>query len=136
MSDLLPLLESISSRLGQIENHLGLSSGGSGGGSGGGGGDDSPSVRAFDAYCRDCLEPFMAACKELGGGAEVASQFVQNGWDAQRQFLCNASQAKKPDQGGLMNAMLPITTVISEAGNSIPRDDWENHFKTVSGLTP
>lgn len=42
------------------------------GGGGGGGGQVSPSVAAFDAYCSTCLDPFVAACGTLGGGAEKA----------------------------------------------------------------
>lgn len=81
------LLDSFEARLSTVEKSV--VAGGRGGGSGaapmasssrglpgagggGGGGQVSPSVAAFDAYCSARLDPFVAACSTLGGGAEKA----------------------------------------------------------------
>lgn len=81
-SQLQALLDSFEARLSTVENSVlpgGASSApmasgsrdlASGGGGGGGGGDElSPSVVAFDEHCSKCLDPFVAACDTLGGGA-------------------------------------------------------------------
>lgn len=79
MSDTLALLQTIVSRLDAIEAKLGSapSSSSSSGSSSSSAGDDHPAIRAYDAYCRENLEPFLAAARELGGGVEVASSFVE-----------------------------------------------------------
>ena len=48
---------------------------------GGGGGDVSPSVAAFDEYLKKNLDPFLAACGKLGGGAAkgVSGAFAKIG---------------------------------------------------------
>jgi adenylyl cyclase-associated protein len=134
MSDTLALLQTIVSRLDAIEAKLGSapSSSSSSGSSSSSAGDDHPAIRAYDAYCRENLEPFLAAARELGGGAEVASSFVERGWNKQREFLVKATQAKKPSMPDRQAALADITTIIGEASRAIERDDWENHYKAVS----
>jgi hypothetical protein len=37
-----------------------------------GGSEDPRQIRAYDEYCRTCLDPFLAAGTKLGGGAATA----------------------------------------------------------------
>ncbi|CAN0325724.1 unnamed protein product, partial [Hapterophycus canaliculatus] len=70
--------------------------------SGGDAGEElSPHVVAFDEYCLKCLDPFVAACGTLGGGAAAGAAVIKKAWAAQRDFVLMASKCKKPDQAVL-----------------------------------
>ncbi|CAM9862612.1 unnamed protein product [Ectocarpus fasciculatus] len=98
----------------------------------GGNGDEvSPSVAAFDEYCAKCLEPFVAACGTLGGGAAAGGAVIKKAWAAQRDFLVMASNCKKPDQTVLGSKMAPLQACLKEAGDCRTRDDFENHTKAM-----
>ncbi|CAM9717284.1 unnamed protein product [Pylaiella littoralis] len=102
-----------------------------GGAGGGAGGEVSPAVAAFDAYCSTCLDPFVAACGTLGGGAAAGAAVIKKAWAAQREFVTMASQCKKPEQAVLASKMAPLQACLKEAGDCRTRDDFENHTKAI-----
>eukprot|EP01031_Cornospumella_fuschlensis_P014724 gene14724-17993_t len=97
------LLQEILARLGKIEDTLGIAGASSAGSSSGGSGaaEAPAAIRAFDAYCASHLQPFVAACNKLGGGAEEAGKVVQKGWEEMRTFLLIAANCKEPAQANL-----------------------------------
>lgn len=139
--DVLPLLQSISSRLSNIEAHLASGGGGGGGGgatggSGGsgagtGGSSDLPrSIKAFDSYTQEFLDPFVAASNTLGGDAAKAGNLIKEAWMEMRSFLQIAAACKEPPQAELPPLFAGITAKVKAIKDCINRNEWENHTKT------
>eukprot|EP00617_Octactis_speculum_P015450 CAMPEP_0185766316 /NCGR_PEP_ID=MMETSP1174-20130828/35936_1 /TAXON_ID=35687 /ORGANISM="Dictyocha speculum, Strain CCMP1381" /LENGTH=471 /DNA_ID=CAMNT_0028449909 /DNA_START=39 /DNA_END=1454 /DNA_ORIENTATION=+ len=98
--------------------------------------EDAKSIKAYDAYCKANLEPFLAACAAIGGDAVACGDLVKEGWDAQRAYLVMASQCKKPKPADLPALQKPFQEVMKKANDGVGRGDFENHQKTVKeGMT-
>ena len=91
--DMKSLLLSIADRLGAIESHLGLQNGGNSGGSSGAA-ELPRSIKAYDAYFAETVDPFVATCDTLGGDATALGAAVKGAWTEQRAFLLMASSCK------------------------------------------
>ncbi|RYG66465.1 hypothetical protein EON64_09705, partial [archaeon] len=127
------LLQEILARLGKIEDSLGISGGASSGSSGAGDAAEAPAaIRAFDAYCASHLQPFVAACNKLGGGAEEAGKVVQKGWEEMRTFLLIAAHCKEPAQANLPPLLAGVSAQMKAAQSLIKRNEWEKHAKTCA----
>ena len=96
------------------------------------GGGVSPSVKAFDAYCTACLDPFVAAATKLGGDAEKGGKFVKEAWGELRAFIHMASACKEPPDTDKQKLMEGIHTKLKAIGGLIQRNEWERHLKTIS----
>lgn len=126
----LDLLKTILSRLENIESHLGVSGGG------GGGGSDAAelprSIRAFDAYVVESVDPFTAACDKLGGDAATLGRLVKEAWMEMRAVLFKATACKEPAQAELGQVLGGVVAKMKEVSNAVQRNEWEKHAKTCS----
>lgn len=131
MADTTALLQQILARLGAIEDALGLSGAGARPGAAAGAAEDPRAIRAYDEYCRTYLDPFVAAGNALGGDAATAASLIQRAWQAQRDFLYMASQCQKPDAATIGSKLSTVQAITKEIRDSVRRNEWENHMKTV-----
>lgn len=131
MSDSAQILQLILQRLSVIEEALGVSGGPSSGGSGGSA-DLPRSIRAYDEYSREKLDPFVDACNKLGGDAQKAGQLIKETWDEMRAYLLLASACKEPTQPELPGLLANVTAKMKAVGAAVQRNEWEKHLKTVS----
>ncbi len=93
----------------------------------------SKSLRAYDAYLRSALDPFVAAAKDLGGPAAELGSVVQEAWTAQRELLVMAGAVKAPGKDDkLVPKLAPVQGAIGKAKQLIQRNDFENHAKAVA----
>lgn len=134
----MPLLQSISSRLANIEAAIaagGVPSGGSSGAGGSGGkgaeGELPRQIKSYDEYCSLYLEPFVAACNKLGGDAEKTGGIVKLAWAEMRSILLCAASCKEPAQTALPELLKGVFTQVKAAKDCINRNDWEKHTKAV-----
>lgn len=129
---LLPLITDIANRLSAIEANLG--SGGGSSDSAAGSGDDLPrSIKAFDTYAAECLDPFVATCNSLGDDAATVGNLIKDAWMEMRAFLLMASKCKEPaSQQAIMPLLGNLSAVNKKIAASVQRNDWENHTKTCS----
>lgn len=96
--------------------------------------EDAKQIRAFDAYCREALDPFIAACTDLGAPeVSLCAELVTKGWMAMRAFLVMASKCKKPAAmpGAAQEFIKPFHEVMQQATAAVSRGDWECHQKTI-----
>lgn len=129
MADLFPLLQTIASRLEAIESHLGIS-GGSSSSSNAGVPELPRSIRAFDAYTTENLDPFVAVSNKLGGDAAVVGNLVRDAWLEMRAFLLMASACKEPPQASVGPLLSKIGEKTRAIANTVQRNEWEKHTKT------
>ncbi|KAJ8610863.1 hypothetical protein CTAYLR_009143 [Chrysophaeum taylorii] len=130
-------LDTLSSRLSVVESKLGVETpaGATTTTTPAGPSEDAKSVKAFDAYCRDCLDPFVAACAALEAPeATTCGEIVTKGWMAMRSFLAMASACKKPAAmpQGVMEFVKPCQEAMQAGAANVQRGDWEFHEKTIS----
>mmetsp|Transcript_9781 Transcript_9781/g.39794 ORF Transcript_9781/g.39794 Transcript_9781/m.39794 type:complete len:479 (-) Transcript_9781:1889-3325(-) len=132
----LELVDALSARLSKVEEALGLSTGFSKAAAPSTVAvAPAPSVQAFDAYCRDCLDPFVASCEALCSvEAHACASLVKRGWRAMRNYVAMASKCKKPSSypQDCMTFLEPCREVMQEASQTIKRGEWEYHQKTIS----
>jgi adenylyl cyclase-associated protein len=127
----LDILKTILARLDNIESHLGVS----GGGSGGSGGDSEElprSIKAFDAYMVESVDPFVDVCNKLGGDAATLGRLMKEAWLEMRAVLHKASACKEPSQAALPSVLGDVVSKMKEIGNAVQRNEWEKHAKTCS----
>jgi hypothetical protein len=142
MSDLTALLHTIASRLEAIESHLGISGcrsqdfdliislGGAASASSSSGAELPRSIRAFDAYCVETLDPFVAVCNKLGGDAATVGNLIHEAWMEMRAYLLMASACKEPPQASLGPLLTKLGEKTRAIGNTVQRNEWEKHTKT------
>ena len=124
MSELKPVLDLILSRLGTIEENLGISSSANT--------EDIPkSIKAFDEYYQATVVPFNDICAKLGGDATIFGNLTADAWTEMHNFLLMASSCKEPPTTSMSSLLAPIANKMKEIKSSINRNDWENHGKTV-----
>lgn len=127
----LSLLQSISDRLLAIEQHLGISNANAGGANTAS--PDVPrSIRAFDSYCAERLDPFVASCNKLGGDAALMGEHIKGAWAEMRKFLLMASSCKEPPQSALPGLLGGLAGKLRDIGQTVKRNEWEKHTKTCS----
>lgn len=119
-AEILATLQSIEKRLSAIENKMG--NGGSSNATVAGDATVSldnelpRSIKAFDDYCVSSLNPFVAACKKLGGDAEKGGNLVADAWGEMRGFLLMASKCKEPAAAAVQPLLAGISGKIKEIG--------------------
>ena len=124
MSELKPVLDLILSRLGTIEENLGISSSTNT--------EDIPkSIKAFDEYYQATIVPFTDVCTKLGGDAITFGKLTADAWTEMRNFLLMASSCKEPPTTSMSPLLAPIANKMKEIKSKINRNEWENHGKTV-----
>lgn len=90
------------------------------------------SVSAFDAYCNEKLNPFVAACNKLGGDAQPAGEVIREAWGELRKILLMSTACKEPSQAQVQGVLSQLSTKMKAAGPLVKRNEWEKHTKTVS----
>jgi len=90
------------------------------------------SIKAFDSYCTEFLDPFVAVCKKLGGDAEAIGNAVKNAWLEMRKFLLKATACKEPPQASLATHLAGVAAAMHTVSESVKRNEWEKHTKTCS----
>jgi adenylyl cyclase-associated protein len=124
------MLKTILARLDNIESHLGVSGGG------GGGGDAAAevprSIRAFDAYVVESVDPFVASCDKLGGDAAILGRLIKEAWLEMRAVLYKATACKEPAQAALGVVLGGVVAKMKEVSNAVNRNEWEKHGKTCA----
>lgn len=129
MADIEGLLRTILTRIDGLEtkvSNLSLN----------GGGDESSlgeelpkSIKAFDAYVRESVDPFMAAANALGDDAAVFGSLTGKAWDAMRSFLLMASFCKEPAQAEMPGLLKDVIAAMKAVDPAIKRNDFELHGK-------
>jgi len=89
------------------------------------------SIKAWDSYVTECVDPFVAACDALGGDAVMFGKLTKEAWSKTRNFLLMASVCKEPPQSEITPLLKGIVDKIQEINRSIQRNDWETHGKVV-----
>ncbi|KAJ1457056.1 adenylate cyclase associated C terminal-domain-containing protein [Pelagophyceae sp. CCMP2097] len=130
-------LDEMAARLAAVEAKLGVAPppAAAGGASVSAAVEDSAAIKAYDAYSRDCLDPFIAACAALAAPeATACGAVVQEGWSSMRAFLVMASQCKKPSAfpAAVMPMLGACQAAMKKASDGVSRTDWEWHQKTVA----
>lgn len=132
-SDILPLLQTILSRLDAIESKIGGDSSASTTTNSSNTGTELPrSIKAFDSYCLSFLEPFVAAADKLGGDAAAVGKLTKEAWLELRSFLLKASACKEPSQTELPKLLGDIGSKIKAISSAVQRNEWERHAKVVN----
>eukprot|EP01038_Epipyxis_sp_PR26KG_P008418 gene8418-11385_t len=133
-NDIVPLLNTILSRLAAIESKIGdgaITSGSSSTEI-----DSSTAIsakiRAFDEHVAEKLEPFFQAAQKLGGEAAKVGQVVKEGWAEMRSVLLIAEGCKEPPQASLPDILSGVYSKVKETSKLIGRNEWEMHAKTCS----
>lgn len=135
MSDsaIVPLLHQILDRLAALEVKV---NGGASSAGGAAAGSDAPAipktVAAFDEYCTLYLNPFVAACKKLGGDAEVAGNNIAEAWAEMRNIIFMATACKEPAQAQVGTVFANLSAKLKAQSNLVKRNEWEKHTKTCS----
>lgn len=131
IDSVVPLLKEILSRISLLEGKVG---------GGGGGGATEPShsseqpasIKSFDIYTKDNLDPFVLICSKLGGDATLVGNVIKEAWLEMRKILVLASACKEPPQAALPSLLAGIVTKIKQCSKLINRNEWEKHTKTCS----
>ena len=89
-------------------------------------------IKAFDEYSRNFLDPFVEACKKLGGDAMTGGNLLKEAWIELRSFLQMASVCKEPPSAGLPLLLGNLSAKIKAVTNAVQRNDWEKHMKTLN----
>jgi hypothetical protein len=133
-AEILPLLQTILSRLDKIENKMSTSeAAGSGGLVGGGAAAELPrAIRGFDSYTASFLDPFVAAASKLGGDAATIGTLTKDCFMELRAFLLKASACKEPAQAALPGLLAGLAAKMKLVSGAVNRNEWEKHTKTVS----
>lgn len=128
----LDMLKTILARLDNIESHLGVAGGAGGSGGAGGAAEVPRSIRAFDAYVADSVDPFVAACDKLGGDAANLGKLIKEAWLEMRAVLLQATACKEPAQAALGPILAGVVAKMREVSNAVQRNEWEKHAKTCA----
>lgn len=131
-SDILNLLQSISSRLNLIEEHIGIQGSSQSKSSSSNAVEIPRSLRAFDSFCTESLVPFVNACTKLGGDAATAGRLVTEAFSEIRILIEIATACKEPSQAQLTSLIAPLGRKMKSIGDLTKRNEWEKHTKTVS----
>jgi adenylyl cyclase-associated protein len=99
--------------------------------SGSSGAAEAPrSIRAFDAYCTENLDPFVAVCNKLGGDAATVGNLIREAWMEMRAYLLMASACKEPPQASLGPLLAKLGEKTKAISQTVQRNEWEKHTKT------
>mmetsp|Transcript_22318 Transcript_22318/g.44879 ORF Transcript_22318/g.44879 Transcript_22318/m.44879 type:complete len:470 (+) Transcript_22318:26-1435(+) len=128
--DVVALLNQVLSRLAVIEAKVGVEGGSSG--SSESGSSLPPRIAAFDTYCANHLEPFVAAYTKLGGDAAAAGNNIREAWMELRAFLLMACHCKEPSQAALPSLLGGLGSKLQASKKFINKNEWENHTKALS----
>lgn len=90
-------------------------------------------VEAFDSFTTQCLAPFVATSKKIGGKAEQLGAAVQEAFQAERSVLVMASECKKPAGAEYMGE---LNKAMTKVGGFKERDAFENQAKACAEGIP
>ena len=127
-AEILTILLDIQTRVINIESNMGIK------------GDSSAvdeaklslSVTAFDEYTTSFLDPFNAACDNLGGDAAKGGVMLSAAIINMRTIIAMASSCKEPAAAALPALLLNLTNQIKAISSATQRNEWEKHMKTLA----
>lgn len=128
---ILKTLNQILARISNIEETIGIEESGSGSS------QEAPrSIRAYDAFVLEHVDPFEAKGNELGGKAADLGRIVKEAFMEQRKFLYRAAECKAPAKlpQDAMPLMKPIGALLQEVGKLRMRDEFEFHCRATEEL--
>jgi adenylyl cyclase-associated protein len=76
------------------------------------------------------VDPFVAACDKLGGGAANLGKLIKEAWLEMRAVLHKATACKEPTQAALGPVLGGVVAKMKEVSNAVQRNEWEKHAKT------
>lgn len=90
------------------------------------------SIIGFDEYCATNLDPFVAVCTKLGGGALEAGNIIKDAWYEMRKILIMATACKEPPQAKISTLLASLSEKVKASSAAVKRNEWEKHCKTCS----
>ena len=90
------------------------------------------SITAFDQYLVRNMDPFLAACKKLGGDALTGGKLLSDAWTELRSILVMAAACKEPSTTEFPALLAGLAAKTKALSDSIKRNEWEKHMKTLS----
>jgi len=127
-------LETVTSRLEQVEKQLASGASGASGGSSGGGSTES--VSDYDQLIADFIKPLIKSTNELGNDelkAQVA--LVEKAVQAQRQFLQVAASSSKPSDATLNSLIDPTSQLINQIVTLREKARANKQFNHLSAIS-
>jgi hypothetical protein len=98
-------------------------------------GGEVPSIKAYDAYVKECVVPFAEICDDLGGLGTTLGTSIQNAWEGVRYVIVLASRAKAPvanDYATILNEQLKRTQDAVQSIRSIKFErEYDRHYKAI-----
>ncbi|KUF83190.1 Adenylyl cyclase-associated protein [Phytophthora nicotianae] len=119
------LVSSFGVRLARVEAFLGLTADSDG---------EAPQIRAYNEYVDEYLPPFLSACKQLGDSALELDRLLEKAFIAQRSFLFQASQCRRPQtiRPADFDSLLEVQSCIEEISKIRDnRSEFTNHQNMV-----
>ncbi|KAL7566747.1 hypothetical protein ACA910_017795 [Epithemia clementina (nom. ined.)] len=101
----------------------------------GSGGGEAPAVKAYDAYVKTSLVPFVNTCDDLKGLKETGS-LIKKAWDDVRAIIVLASRSKAPTNVAeeLAPFLAPTQETVKNI-NSVRVDrDFDRHMKAITEM--
>lgn len=99
----------------------------------------TPSVLAFDDIVSGPLSAYIKFSKTMGGDVSTHSDMVQQGFNAQRQYLLLASRSKAPSEADMMKLLAPTSQSIQSIQSFREKNRTSplfNHLSAISESIP
>lgn len=98
----------------------------------GSGGGEAPAVKAYDAYVKTSLVPFVVTCDDLKGLKNTGS-LIRKAWDHARSIVVLASRSKAPANIAeeIAPFLAPMQETIQQINGLRVDRDFDRHMKAV-----
>jgi adenylyl cyclase-associated protein len=109
-------------------------SGGGAGAGGAGGAESGASIEGFDEIINGPLKTFMDNSAGVGGDVATGAAYVKQGFDAQRAFLVQVSQCKKPSDTVFQSMLTNMSAAITACNEFKDGNRKSKQFNHLSGM--
>ena len=99
------------------------------------GGGEAPAVKAYDAYVKASLVPFVNSCDDLKGLQDTGS-LIKKAFDDMRAIVVLASRSKAPANVAqeLAPYLAPIQETVKKISSLRVDRDFDRHMKAISEM--